>query len=152
MDGHLPTIKTRSILSQYSVFVSVSTHPKNLVKFWKHEKVSLESHIHDIYILPLQTYCHICLSNSLLLLVTVLISPPISLSVYVSVCLSLLCLTVTNLSSLLNSLRDLPENATSLLLGSLLHIEGVALNRVCEGESESAPVYSKSFPFCCANC
>lgn len=102
--------------------------------------------------LPLQTYCHICLSNSLLLLVTVLISPPISLSVYVSVCLSLLCLTVTNLSSLLNSLRDLPENATSLLLGSLLHIEGVALNRVCEGESESAPVYSKSFPFCCSNC
>ncbi len=34
-----------------------------------------------------------------------------------------LCLTVTNLSSHLNSLGDLPENATSLLLGSLLHIE-----------------------------
>lgn len=45
-----------------------------------------------------------------------------------------LCLTVTNLSSLLNSLRDLPENATSLLLGSLLHIEGAALNCVCVRE------------------
>ncbi len=45
-----------------------------------------------------------------------------------------LCLTVTNLSSHLNSLGDLPENATSLLLGSLLHIEGAALNCVCVKE------------------
>lgn len=79
-------------------------------------------------------YRHIALSHLFLLLVTVLISPLMSFEVFVCVYICMpvsLCLTVTNLSSLLNSLRDLPENATSLLLGSLLHIKGVALNRVC---------------------
>lgn len=42
-----------------------------------------------------------------------------------------LCLSVSNLSRFLNSLRDLPENGTLLLLGSLLHIEGAALKFVC---------------------